>query len=314
MLSGIGCITRISRRMLMLVVGLASTLAMLGVASPAMAALEGELAVFEQCPTSNAQLEACLYGKTSSGEFIVGNKTVPITNPIIIQGGYVENRAAGATEFVGAANGETISKTPEELPGGLAGLIKCNEIHELLLRLTCELTFQNGLTGVTATTELAAPASDIVLNEANLFQRKGIALLLPIKVKLSNPFLGSACYIGSNAHPIMLELTTGKTNPPEPNKPISGWGGSITENEAETIVFVKGNTLVNNSFAAPGVEGCGAIPSLIDPIVDLQAGIPAAAGHNTAILHNTLEVSGATLIRAFQEGFCKLKENHVICG
>jgi hypothetical protein len=63
------------------------------------------------------------------------------------------------------------------------------------------LTFQNGLTGVTATTELAAPASDTVLNEANLFQRKGIALSLPIKVKLSNPFLGSNCYIGSTPIP-----------------------------------------------------------------------------------------------------------------
>jgi hypothetical protein len=150
MLSGIKCITGISRRMLILVAGLASTLAMLGVASPAMAALEGELTVFEQCPTSNEQLEACLYGTTSSGEFTVGNKTVPIALPLTIQGGLTAN-----SEFVGAANGETLSKTPEPLPGGLAGLIKCNEIHELVLRLTCELTFQNGLTGVTATTELA---------------------------------------------------------------------------------------------------------------------------------------------------------------
>jgi hypothetical protein len=300
--------------MLMLVVGLASTLAMLGSASPAMAALEGELTAFEQCPTSNAQLEACIYGKTPSGEFVVGNKTVPITNPIIIQGGFIQNRATGAMEFVGAANGETISKSPQQLPGGLAGLIKCNEIREPLLRLTCELTFQNGVTGVTATTELAAPASDIVLNEANLFQRKGIALSLPIKVKLDNPLLGSKCYIGSNAHPIMLELTTGKTSPPPPNKPISGFGGSITENESETIIFVTGNTLVNNSFAAPGVEGCSVLPSVIDPIVDLQAGLPAAAGHNTAILHNTLEESGASLVKAFQEGVCKLKENKVICG
>jgi hypothetical protein len=312
MLSGIKCITGISRRMLILVAGLASTLAMLGVASPAMAALEGELTVFEQCPTGNAQLEACMYGTTSSGEFIVGNKTVPITNSIIIQGGLVVNKETGAQEFVGAANGETISNSPQTLPGGLAGLINCHEIHELLLRLTCELAFQNGLTGVTATTELAAPASDIVLNEANLFQRKGIALTLPIKVKLNNPFLGSQCYIGSNAHPIMLELTTGKTNPPLPNKPISGWGGSITENEEGTIIFVKGNTLVNNSFAAPGAEGCGALPSLIDPVVNLQSGLPAAAGHNTAILHNTLEISGATLIRPLKEG-CKLKEGNIIC-
>jgi hypothetical protein len=302
MLSGFECVTGISRRMLMLVVGLASTLAMLGVASPAMAALEGELAVFEQCPTSNAQLVACIYGKTSSGEFVVGNKTVPITNPITIQGGFTRNKETGAEEFVGAANGETISKSPQTVPGGLAGLIKCNEIHELVLRLTCELTFQNGLTGVTATTELAAPASDIVLNEANLIQRKGIALSLPIKVKLSNPFLGSGCYIGSNAHPIILELTTGTTNPPPPNKPISGKVGNVIGNQEGTILYVKENTLVNNSFAAPGVEGCGAVPLLIDPVVDLQSGLPAAAGHNTAILNDQLEESGASIIRPLKGG------------
>jgi hypothetical protein len=302
MLSGFECVTGISRRMLMLVVGLAPTLAMLGVASPAMAALEGELAVFEQCPTSNAQLVACIYGKTSSGEFVVGNKTVPITNPITIQGGFTRNKETGAEEFVGAANGETISKSPQTVPGGLAGLIKCNEIHELVLRLTCELTFQNGLTGVTATTELAAPASDIVLNEANLIQRKGIALSLPIKVKLSNPFLGSGCYIGSNAHPIILELTTGTTNPPPPNKPISGKVGNVIGNQEGTILYVKENTLVNNSFAAPRVEGCGAVPLLIDPVVDLQSGLPAAAGHNTAILNDQLEESGASIIRPLKGG------------
>jgi hypothetical protein len=297
MLSGIGCISGIPRRVLMLVVGLASTFAMLGAASPAMAALEGELAVFAQCPTGNAQLEACLYGNTSSGEFTVGSKNVPVTKPIIIQGGLARNTETGEEEFVGAANGETLSKTPETLPGGLAGLIKCNQIHELVLRLSCELVFQNGLTGVTVTTELAAPASHILLNEAALFSRKGIALSLPIKVKLNNPFLGSQCYIGSNANPIVLELTTGTTSPPPPNKPISGKLGNVNENEAETIIFVRENTLVNNSFAAPGVEGCSVLPAIVDPIVDLQAGLPAAAGHNTAILNSTLELSGARLIR-----------------
>jgi hypothetical protein len=68
-----------------------------------MAALEGEMTVFEQCPTSNAQLEACIYGTTSSGEFTVGNKTVPITNPIIIQAGWLYNRETGNEDVVGAS-------------------------------------------------------------------------------------------------------------------------------------------------------------------------------------------------------------------
>lgn len=30
--------------------------------------------------------------------------------------------------FVGALNGETLSKTPQKVPGGLLGLVNCTEI------------------------------------------------------------------------------------------------------------------------------------------------------------------------------------------
>jgi hypothetical protein len=113
----------------------------------------------------------------------------------------------------------------------------------------------------------------------------------------------------------VLGLTTGTTNPPPPNTPISGWGGSVGENELGTIIFVRENKLVNNSFAAPGAEGCSVLPAVIDPIVDLQSGLPAAAGHNTTILNNTLEESGATLVRPLKEG-CKLVGNppNIVCA
>jgi hypothetical protein len=91
----------------------------------------------------------------------------------------------------------------------------------------------------------------------------------------------------------MLELTTGTTSPPKPNKPISGARGEFTVNSEGNIVSILKNSLVNNSFAAPGVEGCGLLPFLVDPIVDLDLGVPASGGHNTAILTGELQLAGA---------------------
>ena len=159
--------------------------------------------------------------------------------------------------------------------------------------------FENGVTGVNATTELAAPASSIGISTNNFLNETGTALSLPVKVHLENPFLGSSRYIGSNAHPVVINLTTGTTSPPPPNKPIKGSKGEVEINETFTILTLKNNALVNNSFAAPGSEGCGGLFSfLIDPIVNSKLGLPAAAGVNTAILKGTLKEANAPAVKA----------------
>ncbi len=285
----------------------------LAVASPALAAPEGEFAVFAECPLSHPELAGCLSAKTESGKFIIGNRTVPIENVITLQGGFEEEHPCnypfqGKGEcrlpFVGAADGNTLSKTGQNVPGGLLNLIKCKEISNKYEREFCERIFEKGPLGVTATAELAAPASSIGLSEAALFEPVlsevfGIpALQLPVKVKLSNTLLGEACYIGSNTEPIVLNLITGKTNPPKPNESISGKPGTIEGNEEGTILTVKHNSLVDNSFAAPGVNGCGgSFSSLIDPLVNKSLGLPSAAGHNTAILEGTLKQASAEAVR-----------------
>jgi hypothetical protein len=282
-------LTGARRRTLGLAMAVAAALMALGFASSsALATPTGEYAVFAQCPLS----------KTESGEFVVGNEKVPITNPITLQGGTIENEATGAESFVAAANGETLSKSPQKVPGGLIGLVKCNEISNFLERIACEVVFENGTTGVNATTELAAPASSIGIDEANLLSEEGTALSLPVKVHLENPFLGSECYIGSNSSPVVLALTTGTTSPPAPNKPIKGSKGVESVNSEGTILTLSKNSLVNNSFAAPGSSGCGGLFSfLLDPIVNSKLGLPSAAGHNTAILNGTLKQAGARRVR-----------------
>ena len=67
---------------------------------------------------------------------------------------------------------------------------------------------------MTATVELAGPATAIKLNAENLITQSGTAIQMPVKVKLDNRLLGSNCYIGSNSSPMVLNLTTGATAPP----------------------------------------------------------------------------------------------------
>ncbi len=274
---------------------LIALLAALGTSSAA-AVPSGEYAVFSDCPVSNLELAACLVSRTESGEITLGKQTVPLVATQTLQGGYTEE-PSGAQHFVGAADGNTLSKTPQKVPGGLAGLVKCNEIKgsgllEDLARAACELVFENGVTGVNATTELAAPASSIGINEENILEASGIGLSLPIKVKLENPLLGEECYIGSNAHPVVLNLSSGTSGS------ARGKRGKLSDRAEGGILVISGNTLVDNTFAAPEATGCGGLfSSLIDPLLNAKVGLPAAAGTNTAILNNTVEQSGADLAR-----------------
>jgi len=256
-------------------------------AAPAMATEPtGEYAEFRNCPYATSGVVTCILAKTESGEFVVGKRTVPISKTITLQGG-ARKPVEGVSEFVGATNGESLSPTPQNVPAGLAGLINCEEITgsgfwEGVLRAACKAAFEKGLTGVNAVTEIAGSPSAIRLSTERLLSEKGVALTLPVKVRLENSLLGSECYIGSNASPLTLNLTTGTTSPPGPNKPIKG--------KAE-------NSLVDNSFSAPEATGCGGILSfLIDPIIDAQLGLPSASGSNTAILSGTLKSAEAEAV------------------
>jgi hypothetical protein len=252
----------------------------------------GEWANFSDCPLSRSTLENCVYSVTTGGSVTLGSKTVPIKNPVILQGGFEGESAE--IKFFGAEDGNTLSKTPQPVPGGLAGLVKCNEISNLLLRLSCEITFENGLTGVNATLELAAPATTIQLNTENLLFEEGTALGLPVKVHLENPFLGSSCYVGSNAKPIVVNLTTGASGK------LHGKVGSISFNEKFDKTTVKGSTLVNNTFPAPAATGCGGpvVELLLDPVINAMIGLPAGSGVNSAILEADFENGAANSVRA----------------
>jgi hypothetical protein len=286
------------RRMLIAGVAVAAPLAM---ASPAMAEHHptGNFAPFKYCPLSNKATELCTVANTNSGEFTVGKRSVPINKTITLQGGLHENETTGELEFIAAEGAETLSKTALFVPGGLLNIL-APEFLNKEQKEKFEKTINEGITGVTATTELAEPPSSIKLNTTNLIFEEGVALQLPVKVKLGNVFLGSECYVGSASSPIILNLTTGTTKPPEPNKPIKGSAGSLEILEEGNLVRLSGGSLVDNAWASPGAHGCGGklFEGLVDEAVNKELGLPSAAGHNTAILNGNLEEAVAAAVKA----------------
>ncbi len=260
---------------------------------------KGGFAVFAQCPLSNPAIELCTIANTNAGEFTIGKKTVPINKTITLQAGLKLVPETEERELVAAENGETLSKTALTVPGGLLGIVAPEFLPKWLQEIFNKF-INEGITGVTEITELAQPASAARLNLTSLFSASGTALKLPVKVKLNNVFLGSECYVGSASSPIVLNLTTGETKPPAPNKPIKGAVGTLSFEEESAIGVLSGGSLVDNAWSSPGAHGCGGffLEGLIDPAVNAALGLPSAAGHNTAILNGQLKIASAEAVRA----------------
>ena len=271
---------------------LVAALAALALAPSAQAKLTGEFTKFQYCPYTTTGVARCLYSVTNGGEVVLGTKKVPVEKEVILQGGYneapEEGAEAGFSKFYGATNGVTLSKAAQNVPGGLLGIVP-PEKSPALVKALSKFFFENSLTGVTSTLEIASTASDIRLSEVNLAGAEGVALKLPVKIHLENPFLGKSCYVGSSGSPVKFELTSGVTNPPGPNKAISGKTGEVEFLEKARILRLKGAELVDNAWSAPAASGCGGILAfLVNPIINGQIGLPSAAGKNTTILKNTI--------------------------
>jgi hypothetical protein len=254
----------------------------------------GAFAPFADCPLENPVVLDCLAGITTNGELKLGDRTVPFTRTSVsLQGGVTEAPETDVLIYVGPEDGNVTSKTPIPVPGGLSGAPLPN------LPPTSPQSFESGPRGgeeLTATMEVAEPPSAIELSIQSLISGAGTAVQMPVKIRLNNPLLGEHCYIGSASNPIVLQLTTGETQPPPPNTPIKGHAGELKILDGDFLTLAD-NSLVSNSFAVPAASGCGSSTSLLDQTVDAQLGLPAAAGHSTLILNGNLDLATVAVVR-----------------
>jgi hypothetical protein len=255
---------------------LCALIAALAMAPAAMAGKpKGEYADFNDCPLGTSGVSQCVYAVLSGGELVFNKMDVPIKHTITLQGGLIVTEKEET--FVNTTEGQTLSKTEQEVPGGFVGIGGPETSPE------------------TVTLELVG---SVALSRANLAAGTGTALKLPVRAHLKNEDFGEACYLGTSASPIALDLTTGATSPPKPNKSIKGTAGEKETKEEGNLVIYKNDSLVENAFAVPGAKGCGGVyETLIDPLIDEKYGLPASAGYSTVILSGTSEFASAEAVR-----------------
>jgi hypothetical protein len=254
---------------------------------------KGEYAQFNECPLNRATITDCILSVSSGGGFTIGKKNVPLVNPVTLQGGF--EGAGSEVKFYGAENGDTLSKTPQPVPGGLTGIVAPTWWPKFIQDWFNNL-INEGFTGVNATVELTGPSkglTNIKLNTENLIFEEGVALGLPVKIKLDNAILGSNCYLGSESKPVQLNFTTGTSGK------LKGSAGTISFNPSFTITTISGGKLVDGTYAAPAAAGCGGIFSfLVDPLVNSILGTPSPSGSNAATLEGKLQDAVAAEVKA----------------
>lgn len=207
---------------------------------------------FAGCPdpaTENPATVLCIRNTVREGNFKMGNKNVPIENPIILSGG-VDTEGENFT--FNSKGGLLPAK--QKVPGGVIGLTGLTWLLEF---------FGSEALTLYATTELAGQPK---IGNPELVQ-------LPVKVHLEHSVLGKKCYVGSNSNPIQLKLA------------FTGAEGVESNPELGILKFI-GVNYQDKTFSAPGANGCtltlfGFIPISINGLVNSQSGLPAATGNET---------------------------------
>lgn len=208
---------------------------------------------FSGC-TVSSENEKCVDIQNRSGNLNIKGFNVPLGESLEIRGKLTAD-GRGGFNFTPPAGTNGFFATPVPVPGGLLGI-----------------EWIPGNT-VLAITELAGTSSNIHIDIETL------SIRIPVKVRLVNLLLGMDCHIGTTSNPVNLNLITGTTSPPAPNRPISGRVGTPSF-DGRTITF-RGNLNVENSFAVPGATECGLGLGLINSLVNLRLRLPSAAGNNS---------------------------------
>lgn len=230
-------------------------------ATTALAATAPGYEEFDDCPdrSSSSEISLCAVTKVSGGYLRMGRKTVPITDPVTL----AESGSLTDRMFVGHFDGGR-----QPVPGGLPGATGLDWLKNVFPAAHLRLH---------AVAELAGTPSNPIHDPVRL----------PLKIRLESPMLGDSCWVGSEADPIVLELTRLQTSPPPPNDPIMGEPGELIGDPVlPNVVRLMDARVVDNAFAAPRARGCDLpLPGLglDDRIVNHQAGLPSPAGTNTAV-------------------------------
>jgi hypothetical protein len=276
------------RRFAAVAAAFATAAAVVTATAPAAAAaapptLAGLWAPLNRCPVdAPAMLAAdgisvsssCLSSSAATGTIKLGGTTIT-TGATDLQLGLVNNEGVYSTV---APTGGAVIGAPVDIPGGILGLMCPSKIP--VISDICGKVVNSPLNRVTATIESAGAPRDFDLG-AGVTTGAPI-LTLPVKIRLSNPFLEPNCYIGSNSNPILLK----PANLTEPTVSVVGFNADGSPNPAGEMGYLSLTASQGDStFAVPGATGCGLF-GLLSGAVNLKQGLPSPAGKNSLVLNN----------------------------
>lgn len=277
--------SRTGRRFLVAVTAMLAVAIPLAGASSASAVQSDLYDPILDCPTDNplmTDLEfgyagvGCVGAITNGGSFRIRSTTTEVTKPVHVQFGNGSFQAGlfpecdangwGCLPTVQGPANTALRSGAENVPGGLLGMAGEQLLKNLLGSVPKVLA-------VHAKTRLAGKIDQFNLTAPLGFG--GPAFILPVKIQLQNPVLGSRCYIGSNQNPIVLrpEFTT---------LPTLEFAADPNGLPVTTIVGSDA-ALADDSFSVPRADGCGPL-GLLDAAINNRVGLPSPSGANEAIL------------------------------
>lgn len=218
---------------------------------------------YKYCPYESPEIEWCYAGITAGGSkggfFQYGKVKVPLNKPITLQGGF--NGEQHSINVFPAANGGTTLDAPElKVTGGIGVLdkrIQENQEWPAALSQSWKEAKKNHENVVNVKIELAGNELFEVpggLDTDNLIFEEGTVFRLPLKVKVTSPWLeklgGGPCYIGSDEHPIHINLTASG----------AGSAGRLEHDEEFSQIVLRNSKLVDMGSTievASRPTGCG---------------------------------------------------------
>jgi hypothetical protein len=254
--------------------------------------------IFSNCPTEYThdfghglqKLNACTWGRSNSKSFFkAGNALVNMIHPVTLQGGLIEETET-TLQFILPKTGTSILTKVKQPAQSLTEGVN-PELLPPAEKARYDKFVGEGKTKVTATIETAGIFDGKnIISLGDLLQETGTALKFEVMVKLSNPFLGKHCSVGTNSNPINIELTTGQSGK------LHGKLGHLVFTK-EGILRIQENELVNGEYITPGVTGCGQLNGA-NAAIDSALGLPASAGQSETVIAGTLAQAGAEEVEA----------------
>ena len=223
---------------------------------------------FRACPWEEAKewkesppagISNCVDGVTIGGKkggyFEYGHVKVLLAKSIKLQGGLWGE--GSDTKFTPAREGYETLEAPElPVTGGLKVITP--EIQEIAgWPQSLKESFKQA-TNKEANVKIEMAGNECFevvgcLSNENILFEEGVAFRLPLKVKITAPWLetltAGPCYVGSDENPIHVNLTTEG----------AGAAGSLSFNEEFTHIFLHGSKLVDFGWHIPLASGasCG---------------------------------------------------------